>query len=74
MSKRVLFVDKDGILRETKSMIKAQLEALLKSETLPQRLQSTRILNLMPFDIALTTYRSSRGWSINHGLLFQVLR
>lgn len=59
MSKRVLFVDKDGILRETKSMIKAQLEALLKSETLPQRLQSTRILNLMPFDIALTTYREA---------------
>lgn len=59
MSKRVLFVDKDGILRETKSMIKAQLEALLKSETLPQRLQSTRILNLMPFDTALTTYREA---------------
>jgi len=59
LSKRVLFVSKDGILKETKAMAKGALETLLKSENLPQRLQSTRVLNLMPFDLALTTYRES---------------
>jgi hypothetical protein len=57
LSKRVLFVDKDGILKQTRTMAKPELEATLRAPDLGQRLRSNRILNMMPFDVALTTYR-----------------
>jgi len=61
LSKRVLFVDKDGALRQTGTMTKPELEATLRSPILGQRFRSNRILNLMPFDLALTTYRETTG-------------
>jgi len=61
LSKRVLFVDKDGALRQTGTMTKPELEATLRSPILGQRFRSNRILNLMPFDVALTTYRETTG-------------
>lgn len=57
MTKRILFVDKDGILKQTGTMDKARLSAAIGSPDIGQRLRSNRILNLMPFDLALTTYR-----------------
>ena len=59
MSKRILFVDKDGILKETKAFKKDDLASLLRSPTLTTRLGSDKILNAMPFDVALSTYRNT---------------
>lgn len=61
LSKRVLFVDKDGALRQTSTMTKPELETTLCAPDLGQRFRSNRILNLMPFDLALTTYRETTG-------------
>ena len=57
MAKRILFVDRDGVMKQTRAMTKPELESMLRSPNLGQRFQSNRILNLMPFDLALTTYR-----------------
>jgi len=59
LSTRVLFVNKDGILKETKAFKKEDLANLLRSPTLTTRLESDKILNVMPFDVALSTYRSA---------------
>lgn len=59
MSKRILFVDKDGILKETKTFKKEDMASLLRSPTLTTRLGSDKILNAMPFDVALSTYRNT---------------
>jgi hypothetical protein len=59
MSKRILFVDKDGILKETITFKKDDLTALLRSTNIKDRLKTDKILNLMPFDAALSTYRNT---------------
>lgn len=59
LSTRVLFVNKDGILKETKAFKKEDLANLLRNPTLTTRLESDKILNVMPFDVALSTYRSA---------------
>lgn len=57
LTKRVLFVNREGKLMQTQSMTKGELEKTLKSPEIGKRFQTNRILNLMPFDLALTTYR-----------------
>ena len=59
LSKRVLFVGKDGALRETKAMPKDKLAGLLTHPDLPAKLDSNIILNFMPFTLALQTYRTA---------------
>lgn len=59
LSNRVLFVGKDGALRETKKMPKDLLAGLLTHPDLPAKLGSDIILNFMPFTLALQTYRTA---------------
>lgn len=59
LAKRILFVSKDGILKESKTFDKDKLAAALALPDLPKRLESETILNFMPFDLALQTYRTS---------------
>jgi len=59
LSNRVLFVGKDGALRETKTMPKDRLAGLLTHPDLPAKLGSDIILNFMPFTLALQTYRTA---------------
>lgn len=59
LAKRILFVNKDGILKETKALTKDKLAAILSTPDLPKRLESDTILNYMPFSLALQTYRTT---------------
>lgn len=59
LAKRILFVNKDGILKETKALTKDKLAAILLTPDLPKRLGSDTILNFMPFSLALQTYRTT---------------
>jgi len=59
MATRILFVSKDGILKESKPFKKPQLEALLSNDDLPKMLGSETILNFMPPSLALQTYRTA---------------
>ena len=58
MSKRILFVDREGVLKETIAFKKDDLASLLRSANIKDRLKTDKILNLMPFDAALSTYRA----------------
>lgn len=62
LSKKILFVDPDGILKETKSMDAVRLAGALKLPNLMQKLPAEKVLNLLPFDEALTIYRSQAGY------------
>ena len=58
MSKRILFTKEDGRIYETKSMPAPDLKWQLTNQPkLQDALKATAILNLMPFDQALKTYR-----------------
>lgn len=59
LSNRIIFVNKDGILKETKTFTKDRLAAILLTPDLPKRLGSDTILNFMPFSLALQTYRTT---------------
>lgn len=57
MAKRILFVKEDGRLYETKAQKAEELRLTLSIDSLAKRLGATAILNLMPFDQALKTYK-----------------
>lgn len=59
LAKRILFVSKDGLLKESKSFAKDKLLAVLANPELPKLVGSETILNYMPFSLALQTYRTS---------------
>ena len=57
MAKRILFTGADGKIRETVSLKADQLQLQLARNNLREALKATAILNLMPFDQALKTYK-----------------
>ena len=57
MAKRILFTGADGKIRETVSLKADQLQLQLARNNLREALKATDILNLMPFDQALKTYK-----------------
>lgn len=59
MSKRIVFVREDGVLRESVGLKKDDMQKLLSDPALPTKLNANKILNLMPFDAALLTYRKA---------------
>ena len=56
LSKRILFVGTDGQLKETIGLDKTKMEAALASPTITEKLKAQKILNLLPFDEALSLY------------------
>ena len=59
MSKRIVFVKEDGNVYETKALKADQLKLNLNQGRLPEMLKAKTILNLLPFDQALTIYRGA---------------
>lgn len=59
MSKRIVFVKEDGNVYETKAMPSIDLKRNLNQDRLPEMLKAKTILNLLPFDQALTIYRGA---------------
>ena len=59
MSKRIVFVKEDGNVYETKALKADQLKLNLNQSRLPEMLKAKTILNLLPFDQALTIYRGA---------------
>lgn len=59
MSKRIVFVKEDGNVYETKAMPPIDLKRNLNQVRLPEMLKAKTILNLLPFDQALTIYRGT---------------
>ena len=59
MSKRIVFVKEDGNVYETKAMPPIDLKRNLNQDRLPEMLKAKTILNLLPFDQALTIYRGA---------------
>lgn len=59
LARKIIFVSKDGILKESKAFTKDKLAAALALPDLPARVGSATILNFMPFDLALHTYRTT---------------
>jgi hypothetical protein len=59
MSKRIVFVKEDGNVYETKALKADQLKINLNQGRLPEMLKAKTILNLLPFDQALTIYRGA---------------
>jgi len=59
MSKRIVFVKEDGNVYETKAMPPIDLKLNLNQGRLPEMLKAKTILNLLPFDQALTIYRGA---------------
>ena len=59
MSKRIVFLRDDGVLRESVGLKKEDMQKLLSDPALPTKLNANKILNLMPFDAALLTYRAA---------------
>jgi hypothetical protein len=59
LDKRILFINKDGELRQTKTITpKAKLNIFLASpEHYLKSLNGCKVLNLLPFDEALSIYR-----------------
>ena len=56
LNKRILFVSSDGQLKETIGLDKTKMEAALASPTITEKLKAKKILNLLPFDEALSLY------------------
>ncbi len=59
MSKRIVFVKEDGNVYETKAFTADQLKLNLNQSKLPEMLKAKTILNLLPFDQALTIYKGA---------------
>lgn len=59
MSKRIVFVKEDGMVYETKALKAEQLKLNLNQGRLSEMLKAKTILNLLPFDQALTIYRGA---------------
>jgi hypothetical protein len=59
MSKRIVFVKEDGNVYETKALKADQLKLNLNQSRLPEMLKAKTILNLLPFEQALTIYRGA---------------
>jgi hypothetical protein len=59
MSKRIVFVKEDGNVYETKALKADQLKLNLAQSRLLEKLNAKTILNLLPFDQALTIYRGA---------------
>jgi hypothetical protein len=59
LSKRVLFTKEDGNVYETKALKADQLKLNLNQGRLPEMLKAKTILNLLPFDQALTIYKGA---------------
>jgi hypothetical protein len=59
MSKRIVFVKEDGNIYETKAMPPIELKVNLNQTRLQEILKAKTILNLLPFDKALTIYRGN---------------
>jgi hypothetical protein len=59
MSKRIVFVKEDGNVYETKALKADQLKINLNQGRLPEMLKAKTILNLLPFDQALTIYKGA---------------
>lgn len=59
MAKRILFQKEDGKVYETKIMPAAELKSRLNQTHLLEILKAKTVLNLLPFDKALTIYRST---------------
>lgn len=62
LSKKILFIDPTGVMKETKSTTKDKLVAALKLPNLMEKLPAEKVLNLLPFDEALTIYKSYAGY------------
>ena len=61
LNKRILFVTNDGVLRETFNLERQKMESILASPSVKTQLKAQKILNLLPFDEALSLY-------INHSV------
>jgi hypothetical protein len=59
MAKRIVFQKEDGKIYETKVMSSEGLKVYLKQNRLQEMLKAKTILNLLPFDKALTIYRGN---------------
>lgn len=59
MAKKILFQRDDGKVYETKNMPAAELKIKLNQTSLLEILKAKTVLNLLPFDKALTIYRSN---------------
>jgi hypothetical protein len=59
MAKRIIFQKEDGKIYETKTMPAAELKVHLNQTRLQEMLKAKTILNLLPFDKALTIYREN---------------
>ncbi len=59
MSKRIVFVKEDGNVYETKALKADQLKLNLNQSRLPEMLKAKTILNLLPFEQALTIYKGA---------------
>jgi hypothetical protein len=56
MNKRILFVTHDGLLKETINLERQRMESILANAALTGQLKAKTILNLLPFDQALSLY------------------
>jgi hypothetical protein len=62
LTKRVIFVSRDGTLRQTRTFKRDEMIRLLSDpDKLQAKLESTAILNLLSFDAALAIYREKVG-------------
>lgn len=61
LNKRILFYTADGVLKETINLERQKMENILASPTIKTQLKAEKILNLLPFDEALSLY-------INHSV------
>ena len=62
MSRKILFRDNTGVLKETKPMTKERMAVVLKMPDLAKQLNAEEVLNLIPFNRALTIYTSHAGY------------
>ena len=56
MSKRIMFVSNAGEMKETINLQKQDMARYLTNPALPEKLKAQTILNLLPFDEALSLY------------------
>jgi hypothetical protein len=56
LNKRILFFTDDGLLKETFNLERQKMENILASPTIKTQLKAQTILNLLPFDQALSLY------------------
>ena len=59
MAKRILFQKEDGKVYQTKTMPAAELKANLNQTNFLETIKAKTVLNLLPFEKALTIYRSN---------------